>query len=205
MCVFGIKKCNKIIKACIVEVPKYFQNGNHLLIYSIDRLTRHLLSGITYIDNLAKSNISTHFVKNQIIYNSAISAMHKSMVQQELQTAEKYSNDTSEKIKGTLKRLREQGNITGGRIPYGVKRIVVDGIRKQVPNTIEINNIKLIKDKFYDVWKNFDKYTDFIKNKSNFQIVNFLTNWCNEKNIKNRNNIVFTHNQIKRLITSKQK
>ena len=80
---------------------QYFQNDTNLLIYSIDRLTRHLLSGITYIDNLAKKNISTHFVKNQIIYNSEISAMHKSMVQQELQTAEKYSNDTSEKIKGT--------------------------------------------------------------------------------------------------------
>jgi hypothetical protein len=86
-----------------------------------------------------------------------------------------------------------------------VNRIVVDGIRKQVPNPIEVNNIKLIKAQYYDIWRNFDKYSYFIKNKTNFQIIKFLTNWCIEQNIKNRNNIVFTHNQIKGLITTKQK
>ena len=37
--------------------------------------------------------------------------MNKSSIQQELQTAEKYSNDTSEKIKGTINRLKNEGNI----------------------------------------------------------------------------------------------
>ena len=61
---------------------KYINNGTHLLIYSIDRLTRHLLSGITYIDTLVSRNIDIHFVNNKIVYNTQISAMHKSMVQQ---------------------------------------------------------------------------------------------------------------------------
>ena len=179
---------------------QYFQNGTHLLIYSIDRLTRHLLSGITYIDSLLQRQIATHFVSNKIIYNSMISSMHKSMFQQELQTAEKYSNDTSEKIKGTLKRLKDQGSIIGGRIPYGKKRIVIDGIRKQIPNTTEIENIKTIKQKFYELWKHYDKYSHLIKNKTNFQIIKYLTTWCNENHIKYRNNIPFTHSQIQTII-----
>ena len=130
--------------------------------------------------------------------------MHKSMVQQELQTAEKYSNDTSEKIKSTLTRLKSQGHCVGGRIPYGVKRIVIDGIRKQVPNITEVDNIKIIKDKYYEIWKHFDKYKNIIKNKSNFQILQYLQNWCIEKNIKHRNNKTLTINQIKKFIILKK-
>ena len=37
--------------------------------------------------------------------------MNKSSIQQELQTAEKYSNDTSEKIKGTINRLKNEGKL----------------------------------------------------------------------------------------------
>ena len=40
------------------------------------------------------------------------------MVQNELMTAEKQSNDTSEKIKGTLKRLKDEGHVIG-KAPYG--------------------------------------------------------------------------------------
>jgi DNA invertase Pin-like site-specific DNA recombinase len=183
---------------------KYINNGTHLLIYSVDRLTRHLLSGITYIDNLVTRNIDIHFVTNKILYNSGISAMHKSMIQQELQTAEKYSNDTSEKIKGTLRRLRSEGHCVGGRIPYGVKRIVVDGIRKQVANQNEVDNIKVIKAKFYDIWKNFNKYSHIISHKSNFKIIKYLILWCEEQHIKHRNNKTFTINQIKKIIITQK-
>lgn len=182
----------------------YFVNSSNLLIYSVDRLTRHLLSGITYIDTLVTRTIDIHFVTNKIVYNSGINAMHKSMIQQELQTAEKYSNDTSEKIKGTLRRLREEGHCVGGRIPYGVKRIVIDGIRKQVSNPSEIDNIKIIKTKFYDIWKNFSKYSDLITHKSNFKIINYLITWCEEQHIKHRNNTKFTINQIKKIIITKK-
>ena len=129
--------------------------------------------------------------------------MHKSMIQQELQTAEKYSNDTSEKIKGTLRRLKEEGHCVGGRIPYGVKRIVVDGIRKQVANQSEVDNIKIIKAKFYDIWKNFNKYDEVITHKSNFKIINYLINWCEENHFKYRHNKKMTVNNIKKIIITK--
>jgi DNA invertase Pin-like site-specific DNA recombinase len=182
---------------------QYLNNDTHFIVYSVDRLTRHLLSGIQYLDSLDKRNISTHFVNNKIIYNSTISAMHKHMVQQELQIAEKYSNDTSEKIKGTLQRLKNEGHCFGGRIPYGVKRIIVDGIRKQIPNPIEVDNMKLIKAKYYDIWKNFGIYSGYIKNKTNFYIINYIVKWCEEENIKHRNNQKMTENQIKTIIMKK--
>jgi DNA invertase Pin-like site-specific DNA recombinase len=182
---------------------KYINNGTHFIIYSVDRLTRHLLSGINYIDNLVSRNIDIHFVTNKIVYNTNISSMHKSMIQQELQTAEKYSNDTSEKIKGTIKRLKAEGHCVGGRIPYGVKRIVIDGIRKQVPNPNEVDNIKIIKSKYYEIWNNFNKYKNVIKNKSKYQILQYLQNWCNENHIKHRNNQILTINNIKKFIVMK--
>ena len=182
---------------------KYINNGTHFIVYSIDRLTRHLSSGIQYLDNLDARNISIHFVTNKIIYNSSISAMHKSMVQQELQTAEKYSNDTSEKIKGTLRRLKNEGHCAGGRIPYGVKRIVVNGIRKQIPSPIEMGIISLIKKQYYEIWKNFDKYNEIIKYKSNFHVINYIVQWCEEHSIKHRNNQKMTKNHITTIIMKK--
>ena len=182
---------------------KYINNGTHFIIYSVDRLTRHLLSGITYIDNLVTKNIDIHFVTNNIVYNTNISAMHKSMIQQEFQTAEKYSNEISYKIKGTLNRLRAEGHCTGGRIPYGVKRIVVDGIRKQISNVNEINNIKLVKNKYYDICQNFNNYKNFITFKTNIRIYNYLAIWCEEQNIKHRNNKNLTINQIRKFIVTK--
>ena len=155
------------------------------------------------MDSLDKRHISTHFVNNKIIYNSSISSMHKSMVQQELQTAEKYSNDTSEKIKGTLRRLKNEGHCVGGRIPYGVKRIIVNGIRKQIPSPIEMGVISLIKGKYYDIWKNFDVYSGSVKNKSNFHVINYIVQWCEEQGIKHRNNKKMSESQIKTIIMKK--
>ena len=184
---------------------QYFKENTNLIVYSVDRLTRHLVSGIQYLDLLASRNIHTHFVTNKIIYNSQISSMNRSMVQQELQTAEKYSNDTSEKIKGTLRRLKNDGHCIGGRIPYGVKRIVINGIRKQVPNPIEADNIKMIKAKYYDIWKNFDMYNQYIIRRTHANIVRYITKWCEEQNIKYRNNKTLNESQINTMITKKQK
>ena len=127
------------------------------------------------------------------------------MVQQELQSAEKYSNDTSEKIKGTLRRLKNDGHCVGGRIPYGVNRIIINGIRKQVPNPIETNNIKLIKAKYYEIWKNFDVYNQYIIRRTHVHIIRYITKWCDEQNIKYRNNQKLNESQINTIITKKQK
>ena len=67
----------------------------------------------------------------------------------------------------------------------------------------EIDNIKLIKSKFYDIWKNFNKYNEVITHKSNFKIINYLINWCEEQHIKHRNNKKMTVNQIKKIIVTK--
>ena len=179
---------------------KYIDDNTNVIIYSIDRLTRHLLSGIQYLDNLAKRNIDIHFVNNNIIYNSEISAMHKSMVQQELQTAEKYSNDTSEKIKGTLKRLKNDGHVIG-KAPYGFSNTIINGIRKRIINAVETANIKKIKFKYIDIIENFDNYQTECVRRSNLSILKYIIRWCKRANIKYRNDQSFTTSMIKSIIS----
>ena len=178
---------------------QYLQDNTNLIVYSVDRLTRHLLSGIQYLDLLALRNISTHFVTNQLIYNSQISAMHKCMVQQELQSAEKYSNDISEKTKGTIRRLREEGHAIG-MAPYGYKNVLVNGIRKRQINNIETETISKIKAKYFDIIENRDNYkNDFIRN-SYSSIYKYIIRWCKRSGMKNRNNTAFTESFIKKIV-----
>jgi len=177
------------------------ENCDDILIYSVDRLTRHLLSGMQFLETMASHNITIHFVNNKINYASNISAMHKSMIQQELQTAEKYSNDTSEKILGSQRRLKAEGHyVGGGHAKYGLKRIIVDGIRKQVTNINEQDIITKIKEKYYDICENYENsYKDSIR-RTHVAFIRYIINWCDNNNIKNRLGNKFTEGQIKKII-----
>ena len=178
----------------------YIDNYSNLLIYSADRLTRHLFSGLQFLNTMQEKDIDVHFVNNKLIYNRSISAMNKSSIQQELQTAEKYSNDTSEKIKGTLNRLKNEGKYMPGRIPYGYKRIKVNGHLKQVENSIEMDNINTLKSLYNRIWNKFDDYSNVIPKKSQYHIIKYLTQWCSQQHIKDRNNINFTESRLKTII-----
>ena len=126
--------------------------------------------------------------------------MNKSSIQQELQTAEKYSNDTSEKIKGTITRLKNEGKYLPGRIPYGYKRIKIDGRIKQVENTIEKENIKIIKTQYNKIWNRFEDYSNDIPKKSPYYIIKYLKQWCANLHIKDRNQTYFTESRLKTII-----
>ena len=179
---------------------EHIDNDSNLLIYSADRLTRHLFSGLLFLNTMQEKDIDVHFVNNKIIYNKSISAMNKSSIQQELQTAEKYSNDTSEKIKGTINRLKNEGKYIAGRVPYGYKRIKVDGQLKQIVNSIEMDTIKLIKSRYNKIWNKFDDYSNDIPKKSQYYIIKYLKQWCDNQHIKDRNQHYFTESRIKTII-----
>jgi DNA invertase Pin-like site-specific DNA recombinase len=177
-------------------------DNSNLIIYSVDRLSRNLLKGVQFLEKLANRGINIHFVSNEIIYNINISAAAKSMIHQELQTAEKYSNMTSEKIKSTLKRLRDEGHIFGNA-PYGYKHIKINGIRKRVINIIEQNNIKSIIKRYKNCVKNFEQYQENIgKKKNKKNIILSLLRWCNRTGLKYRNNNNYTVSQINKIINS---
>ena len=179
------------------------KDNSHLIIYSTDRFTRNMLHGLVLLDDMVKRNITVHFLKEEIVYDSNVSAAKKAMIQQELQTAEKYSNLTSEKIKGTLSRLRSEGYMFG-RAKYGFETIKDNnGIRKHIIKNSERNNIDKIKRKYIEISNNFHNIIENSgQKKSIIAITKNVIRWCNREAIYNRKNESFTIRQIQIIVKS---
>ena len=179
---------------------KQIPDGSDMIIYSVDRLSRNLLKGIQFLERLSARGINIHFITNEIIYNKNVSAAAKSMIHQELQTAEKYSNMTSEKIKGTLKRLKQEGHVFG-RAPYGYNHVKINNIRKRVANNQERENIRKIKNRYNNYKTSFENFPENVGiKKSNIAIVRQLVRWCNRTGLKYRNDKNYTIQQIKYIV-----
>jgi DNA invertase Pin-like site-specific DNA recombinase len=178
----------------------YIPDNSHILIYSVDRLSRNLIKGMQFLDEMAARNIKIHFVTHELVFHSSISAAGRSMIQQELQTAEKFSNIASEKIKTTMKRLREEGHVFG-LAPYGYKNVLVNNIRKRIPDNKEQDNIKIINSQYTYImnnWKNNPETTQL--RYSNICILRILSRWCNRTGLKNRKRTNYSISQIKNII-----
>ena len=154
------------------------------------------------LDNLNKRNITIHFVTNNIVYNKDISSANRAMIQTELMTAEKQSNDTSEKIKGTLKRLKAEGHVIG-KAPYGFSNIIVNGIRKRSVNKAEKENITQIKNKYIHIHENIDEYLEKDKiRRGQSSIITYIMRWTARTGLKHRKGNAFTFSQIKSIVNS---
>lgn len=171
----------------------YLPNNSHLIVYSVDRLSRHLLLGMQYLEELKTRNISIHFVFNDLCYSVGMSDDTKSKIQHELQIAEEYSNITSARVKASRQRMKDEGHQLGNA-PYGYKHVYINNIRKRVINTEEYNNIQNIVNKY----NNFT-HTDKSNTKKNK--ITLIVKWCNTNGIYHRKNKKFTHNQINYIIT----
>jgi DNA invertase Pin-like site-specific DNA recombinase len=117
------------------------------------------------------------------------------MIHQELQTAEKYSNMTSEKIKRTLTRLRQEGHVFGNA-KYGYKHIKINGIRTRVEDNQEQQNISKIVKQF----KNYKNKLIGVKNIMHTKYISNIVRWCNRTGLKYRNNKSYTIAQLKNII-----
>jgi DNA invertase Pin-like site-specific DNA recombinase len=178
----------------------HIPNDGNIIIYSPDRWSRHTLKGLQELDELVKRNITIHFINNDIKYNKNTSSAHKAIIQSELMTAEKQSNDTSEKIKGTLKRLKTEGHVIG-KAPYGYKNIIINGIRKRIIDDKETENIKSIKHKYLDIFNNIGEYAKIDRVYSNkTSIIKFIMRWASRIGMKNRNSAAFSYSQIKTIL-----
>jgi len=174
-------------------------DGSDVIIYSIDRLSRDLLKGIQFLNRLSTRGIKIHFVTNEIIYSANISSAAKSMVQQELQNAEKHSNMTSEKVKRTLKRLRDEGNVFGSA-KYGYKHVKVNGVRTRVEDNQEQQNIRKIVSQYNNLKNKFGNLNIISIRKRQIIIMSHLVRWCNRSGLKYRNDKFYTLSQLKNII-----
>ncbi len=179
---------------------EHIPDGSNIIIYSIDRLSRHLIKGMQYLDEMAARGIRIHFVTHELVFHSGISAAGRAMIQQELQSAEKFSNIASEKVRTTMARLRREGNVFG-RAPYGYRHTKLGNIRKRVPDNKEQQNIKKIKaqSKFIiDNWKNMPETAEIRYSKIN--MVRALSRWCIRSGLQYRNAKNYTTSQIQKII-----
>ena len=176
---------------------KHIPNGSNLIMYSVDRLSRHLSLGLQFLDSLKLRNIKIHFVINSLIYSKTMNATTKCAVQLGLVNSETFSDNISEKIKNTLKRKREEGNYIGGRPGYGYKIMNINNIKTKVPNDEQQHIIKKIMEhyKYYMTNNNTN-----IKQRQT-TIVNEILRYCNRSGFKNNNtNTLFTVKQIQNII-----
>jgi DNA invertase Pin-like site-specific DNA recombinase len=175
-------------------------NSSHIIIYSVDRLSRHLVKGMQFLDEMAARGIRTHFVTHELVFHSGISAAGRAMIQQELQSAEKFSNIASEKVRTTMARLKQEGHVLG-RAPYGYKHTLVGNIRKRTLDNKEQQNIRKIQSQYsyiMDNWKNNPDTAELRYSKIN--MLRTIVRWCNRNGLKYRNHKNYTTSQIRNII-----
>jgi DNA invertase Pin-like site-specific DNA recombinase len=181
----------------------HIPDDSHVIIYSVDRLSRNLIKGMQFLDDNAARGIRIHFVTHELVFHSGISAAGRAMIQQELQSAEKFSNIASEKIRTTMIRLRQEGHVFG-RAPYGYKHTMVGNIRKRTPDNKEQQNISKIQSQYsyiMDNWKNNPETADLRYSKMN--MLRVLVRWCNRNGLKYRNQKNYTTAQLRNIIQMK--
>jgi DNA invertase Pin-like site-specific DNA recombinase len=210
LCDFGFQFDNNIsarnmnnIKHELGFWKEYIEDGSHVIIYSVDRLSRHLINGMKFLDEMISRGITFHFVTNELKYGPESNATQKGMIQTLLIEAEKFSNMTSEKVKATRKRLLAEGNELGVA-KYGFKVVLVNGIRKKLLCQEEQENIRKIKEKYQDVSDNFEDYQRAGNVQRSFlSIYRFIERWCVRSGIKYRKGQPFTEMKIREIVKSK--
>jgi DNA invertase Pin-like site-specific DNA recombinase len=178
----------------------YIPVGSHIIIYSVDRLSRHLVKGMQFLDLMTARDIRIHFVTHELVFHSDISAAGRAMIQQELQSAEKFSNIASEKVRTTMARLKQEGHVFG-RAPYGYKHTKIGNIRKRTPDNKEQQNIREIQSQYsyiMDNWKNNPDTAGLRYSKIN--MLRTIIRWCNRNGLKYRNHKNYTASQIRNII-----
>jgi DNA invertase Pin-like site-specific DNA recombinase len=210
LCDFGFQFDNNIsarnmnnIKHELGFWKEYIEDGSHVIIYSVDRLSRHLSNGMKFLDEMVARGITFHFVTNELKYGPESNATQKGMIQTLLIEAEKFSNMTSEKVKTTRKRLIAEGNELGPA-KYGFKVVLVNGIRKKLLCQEEQENIRKIKEKYQDVSDNFEDYQRAGNVQRSFlSIYRFIERWCVRSGIKYRKGQPFSDLKIREIVKYK--
>ena len=210
LCDFGFQFDNNIsarnmnnIKHELGFWKDYIEDESNVIIYSVDRLSRHLSNGMKFLDEMVARGITFHFVTNELKYGPESTATQKGMIQTLPIEAEKFSNMTSEKVKATRKRLLAEGNELGPA-KYGFKVVLVNGIRKKLICQEERENIRKIKEKYQDISDNFEDYqrTENVQ-RSFLSIYRFISRWCVRSGIKYRKGQPFTEMKIREIVKSK--
>ena len=119
------------------------ESGSTIIINSIDRLCRHTVTGMQFLEKMNSRNVSVYFVTEQIHWHSDMDTNLKRRVRDSLSSAEEFSDILSKKLKLSVQMRKNQGHFVG-RAGYGFKTQRVNNIMKKVKVNVEIATIKNI-------------------------------------------------------------
>ena len=165
------------------------ENNTDLIIYSVDRLSRHLGKGIMFLEDIKRRNITVHFVLEQIKYNKNTNHAQLDMVYECLRKAENVSNLTSEKVTKSIQKRKAEGHVFG-QAPYGFKHIKINGILKRVEDEQEQETITII----------MDQYNQNITNNNFTFTCKKITDYLKQHNILYIGNTYFQYKHVKRIV-----
>lgn len=118
-------------------------SGSVIIINSIDRLCRHTVTGMQFLEKMNSRNISVYFVTEQLHWHKEMDPTLKRRVRDSLSSAEEFSDNLSKKLKLSVQMRKSQGHFVG-RPGYGFKTQRVNNIMKKVKVNTEISTIKNI-------------------------------------------------------------
>lgn len=195
-------KCmNNYARGELGFIDKLLKPNDKLIVYSIDRLGRHALSVLQFIEKCAENNISIIFTKENIIYDENTPSHIKKIVAQQIIDSEHLSNLTSEKVKNTIKLQRQKGHYLGSA-GYGYKISKnKNGIRKLSHNKEEQTVIKTILNKYKQISNK--TITNRLGNRvfpRKTYVLNKIVEYLNDNKIRYKKNKPFTTQNINYLI-----
>lgn len=142
-------KVIKISKGAYKKVPKEMldiceaaQNGDHVLIYRVDRLSRNIFDFLKEIEDLRDRGVTVYSHQDELTYNDIF---QRTEFAQKILDAQKESELIGKRVKTSIEFRKRRGDHVGS-VPYGKmhardsngKMVVVDNVE-------EIETIKKIK------------------------------------------------------------
>lgn len=145
-------KVIKVVGSAYRDIPKQLLDigescyeGDSIFVYRVDRLSRNVIKYLNWIDELNDNNISIYSLSEKLYYND-----NKLEFIQAIVDSNKESKKIGDRIRMGIKRKRDRGDESIGRLPYGKKYKRVDNGSLVVVNDEEvidlietINNSKL--------------------------------------------------------------
>ena len=173
-----------------------FKSGTHLIVYSVDRLTRNYERGEKFIMEMLNKGIHIHFVFDNIVL-SQMNMMEIKKVRELMKQSQAFSDQTSLRVNATLKRLRNEKNYISNNTKYGFKRDLI-GNKYQIVNDpaeqLTIQQIRTIYNSINSTYK-----AQYIM--STARKIFLLQQKLKDQNIVNRRGKQFSRNSLKLIIS----
>jgi DNA invertase Pin-like site-specific DNA recombinase len=122
------------------------KDGDAIICNDVSRFSRSFMEAVSVLENLRERNVYVHAIVDGVTWNEIATMRYN--FRQILSVSQLYSDIASEKIKTSIKHIRDSGSHVG-HVPYGYTRIIDRyGTRKLVKNNEENDVINLIIDEY---------------------------------------------------------